>query len=66
MGLHKELRKVRKEMKWTQKQMADKIGISRGHYCGMETGKRKPTLEVLEKIDSATGKQLVITFLDRT
>lgn len=65
MELHKEIKRVRKEHGMNQKDFAERLGMSRGHYNGIETGKRSVTLDILKKIDAETGKQLVITFIDR-
>ena len=65
MTLHKELKRVRKECGKTQKEFAKLIGVSREHYCSIETGRSTPTLDLLKKVDSVTGKQLVITYIDK-
>ena len=46
----RRLRKLRKEKRWTQVQMADALGIDRSYISDMENGKKNvclPTMEVL-------------------
>jgi len=64
MVLHKELKRIRKELCYNQQKFADVIGISRVHYNNIENKKCAPTLDILQKIELATGKQLIITFID--
>jgi transcriptional regulator with XRE-family HTH domain len=35
---------------WTQKDLAESVGISRSHLSEIESGKKTPSLEVLSKI----------------
>ena len=44
------LRRIRKEKKITQKQLAEKIGVQPSAISKYETGKVSPTIEQLEKI----------------
>lgn len=44
------LRRIRKEKKITQKQLAEKIGVQPSAISKYETGKVSPTVEQLEKI----------------
>lgn len=52
----------RKEKKLTQKQLAQKTGLSQANISNIEKGASHPTIETLVKIADALGKQLVITF----
>lgn len=65
MEIGKEIKRVRKEAGYTQLQFAKKLGVTREHYNGVESGRHGITLGLLKKIDKVTGKQLVITFIDR-
>lgn len=65
MDILKEIKRVRREAKMTQGDMAAAIGMSRQAYSMIESGRTKVTVDHLKKIDSATGKQLVITFIDK-
>lgn len=65
MELHKEIKRVRKECKYTQEKFAKLLGISRIHYNGLENGRNSITLELLKNIGNITNKQLIITFIDK-
>lgn len=41
---------IRKQNKLSQQQLADVLGVSRSTYCSYETGRRKPDIDVLEKL----------------
>lgn len=64
MILHKEIKRIRKELKLSQSDFSKKIGISRIHYNNVENCKCTPTLDLLQKIEIATGKKLIVTFID--
>lgn len=55
----------RKRKKWTQKQCADKIGISRTYYSDIENGKAFPSFEVLMRINSLFPFFFVVNDADR-
>ena len=55
----------RKRQKITQKQLAQKTGISQANICNIEKGTSKPTIDSLKKIADALGKRLVVFFEDR-
>lgn len=48
--LNKNLKKYRNLKKLSQEDMANKLDISRPAYTGYETGRRKPSLDMLYKI----------------
>lgn len=48
-----KLRKLRGNM--TQKDFAKKFGFTNNYYSQLETGKRKPTLEFLQKLCEVSG-----------
>jgi len=54
----------RKKQKVTQKQLAEKTGISQANICNIERGINHPTIDSLIKIADALGKQLVISFTE--
>ena len=62
MKLHEKVAALRKLKNKTQKQMADFIGIGVTAYSNKETGKRKFTIEELEKIASFLGEKITIFF----
>lgn len=45
-----KLKELRLKANLTQKQIADKLGISQQAYARWETGNHKPTLDTLEKL----------------
>lgn len=55
---------LRKNMKLTQAQLAQKSGMSQAAIARLESGRARPSLSTLEKIAAATGKQLTIAFAD--
>lgn len=52
------IRELREERHWTQKQMAEKLGLTRNGYAKIETGKSTPSLERLDEIASLFGVKL--------
>ncbi len=55
MGIGYILKKMRNDKGLTQQQVADKLQIDKSTYCGYETEKRKPSIEMLSSIASALG-----------
>jgi transcriptional regulator with XRE-family HTH domain len=45
------IRQVREKRGWTQKYVADKTGITQAMLQKIETGKRKPSYDVLVKLE---------------
>ena len=52
----------RKEQNITQKQLAEKTGLSQSNISSIEKGSTRPTIETLIKIADALGKRLNISF----
>ncbi|WP_018132115.1 helix-turn-helix domain-containing protein [Effusibacillus pohliae] len=50
MKLHVRLTELRKRYEYTQQQVADFLGISRGAYANYEIGKREPDADTLAKL----------------
>jgi len=46
----RNVRATRKTKGWTQEQLAFEAGIKRAYLSEIESGKRNPSLEVVEKI----------------
>lgn len=46
-GLPEKIKDLRQKYKYSQKQVADKIGVSSSVVSGYETGERTPSVEVL-------------------
>lgn len=51
--LGKNIQKLRKRNRFSQEQLAEKVGISRAYMGYIEQGRNSPSLEVLEKISKA-------------
>jgi DNA-binding XRE family transcriptional regulator len=54
---------VRRESHMTQKELAERTGLTQANISNMEKGRSKPTIESLKKIADATGTRLVVDFL---
>lgn len=52
MTLGESLKKIRKQYKMTQEDIAKLLGISRSGYTYYETGKTVPSVEVLQKLSA--------------
>ncbi|KEQ22850.1 helix-turn-helix transcriptional regulator [Paenibacillus tyrfis] len=53
---------LRIKLGFTQEHVADLCGIKRPYYTMIETGKRRPSVEVAQKIASVIGFNWVIFF----
>ena len=56
---------IRKNCGMSQKDFAKKIGMSTVHYNAIERGRKNVTIDILERIATATDTQLVITFISK-
>jgi len=67
--IYKEIRDmlitVRDEVDMTQKELAQKSGLTQANISNIEKGVSRPTIETLRKIADATGKRLIIEFGER-
>lgn len=50
MKLHKKILKLRKDKKWSQVDLAEKIGSHVAHISRLENGKSKPSVDMLQKL----------------
>ena len=50
MNLGEQIKEIRIKKKFTQREIADKLGVSQPSYAQYENGKRNPKLETLQKI----------------
>jgi transcriptional regulator with XRE-family HTH domain len=50
VGLPENIKRLRKQKKWSQTVLADKVGSHLSHINRIETGKYKPSLDVLKKL----------------
>lgn len=64
MSFQAKLKEARKKAGYTQKEVAELLGINHTTYCGYETGKRLPDVHMVKKIAAAlntTGDDLLET-----
>ena len=50
LEVRRKIRRLRKAMGYKSGDMAKCLGISMGHYCRMEKGRKRMTLQYLEAI----------------
>ena len=55
----------RNAMEITQKQLADKSGVSQSNISKIENGTYRPSIATLKRIADALGKRLVIDFVTK-
>ena len=48
--LHEKLKMLRQRNNYTQQDIADKLGVTRSTVSNFEIGRRKPEIDVLEKL----------------
>lgn len=58
-----EMVKARLETGMTQKQLSEKTGINQSNLSRIENGDGNPSVATLERIASALGKKVSISFL---
>lgn len=50
-----QMKELRLERGWTQKEVAEKIGVTKSTVNLLESGLRKPSYEVLVKLEALFG-----------
>lgn len=58
------LKEIRVRCGKTQEEIADAAGITRGAYCNIETGVRRPSVEVAKRISNVLGCDWKMFFED--
>lgn len=56
---------IRKNAKITQKELAEKCGLTQSNISNIEKGISKPTIDSLKKIADSLGRRLRIEFEER-
>lgn len=56
---------TRTQLGITQKQLAEKSGVSQANISKIENGSYRPSIPVLKRIADGLGKRLIIEFADR-
>lgn len=49
------LAKIRRELRYTQQETADKAGLNKNYYAKVERGEAMPSVKTLEKLAKALG-----------
>lgn len=57
-----ELRKLRKELKISQEELAQKMKVKREFIARIESGEQNITIETLNRVAEATGKEFELHF----
>lgn len=58
MQLHEKLKALRTRQHFTQQDIADRLGVTRSTVSNFEIGRRKPEIDVLEKLAAIYGVDL--------
>lgn len=58
MQLHEKLKALRMRNHFTQQDIADKLGVTRSTVSNFEIGRRKPEVDILEKLAAIYGVDL--------
>ena len=56
------MRRIRKELGWSQERTAAEAGVDRVTLVHMETGKTSPTVDTLQKLATAMGVEVADFF----
>lgn len=62
MQVHDIIRKLREEKRWSQEEMASRVGMSKNGYAKVERGESRPSLDRLEKITQVLGIEMTELF----
>lgn len=67
--IFKEIREmiiaIRHDSSMTQKELAEKCGMTQANISNLENGTSKPTIESLKRIADAFGMRLLVEFVGR-
>lgn len=65
MGKRLNLLHLRKKHGWTQKELAEKLGITSTHYSRIETGESNPSYELMERFKEVFEIEDVFKLLEK-
>lgn len=60
--ISENIKKLRKQLGWSQEQLAEKTGVSAPYITQIEVGKRTPSLDIVEKLATAFGVEYKTLF----
>ena len=63
--ISKDIWRIRRENKLTQKELANRSGLTQAKISNFEKGGSKPTIDSLKKIADATNRRLVVRFAEQ-
>lgn len=52
------IRRLRRERRWTQQELAARVGVTTAYIGHLERGERKPSLETMVRLSGALGAGL--------
>jgi transcriptional regulator with XRE-family HTH domain len=58
-----KLREARLEQNLSQKKISELVGISESYYCQLETGVRRMSLPIAQKIAVVLGRSMDVLFM---
>ena len=61
----KEIKKIRKELHLTQKELAERTGINQADISKLENGTRNPSVNLLKRLAEGMGMALKIEFVPK-
>lgn len=50
MTIQEKIRKLRTRRRWSQAELAERLGVSTGHVSRLENGRYQPSIELLKKL----------------
>ena len=53
--LRKVIKRLRERKKWSQRELAERVGVSQTTIALIESGDREPSLDVLRRLAQALG-----------
>lgn len=60
-ALIRQIIEARRELNWTQKELAEQMGIQQSHISRLESGNYNPSLAFLKRVSKALGKKITLT-----